>query len=55
MKAQAALALSLLVGGSLAALVPAARAEDYSIKIGTGPVTASGPLYIAQDRGYFAA
>jgi len=26
-----------------------------SIKIGTGPVTASGPLYIAQDKGYFAA
>jgi NitT/TauT family transport system substrate-binding protein len=34
-------------------LAGAARAEH--IKVGTGPVTASGPLYIAQDKGYFAA
>ena len=50
MKTLAALALS-----SVAAFALSARAEDYSIKVGTGPVTASGPLYIAQDRGYFAA
>ena len=55
MKTQATLALSLLVGCSVAAFAVSARAEDYSIKVGTGPVTASGPLYIAQDRGYFAA
>lgn len=49
MKTLAALALGLL------ATAATARAEDYSIKVGTGPVTAAGPLYIAQDRGYFAA
>ncbi|HTV89485.1 MAG TPA: ABC transporter substrate-binding protein, partial [Stellaceae bacterium] len=32
---------------------PAAGAE--AIKIGIGPVTASGPIFIAQDKGYFAA
>ena len=26
-----------------------------TIKIGIGPVTASGPIFIAQDKGYFAA
>jgi NitT/TauT family transport system substrate-binding protein len=31
----------------------AARAE--AIKIGIGPVTAAGPLFIAEDKGYFAA
>jgi NitT/TauT family transport system substrate-binding protein len=50
MKTLAALALC-----SVAAFALSARAEDYSIKVGTGPVTAAGPLYIAQDRGYFAA
>jgi NitT/TauT family transport system substrate-binding protein len=40
---------------SVATFALSARAEDYSIKVGTGPVTASAPLYIAQDRGYFAA
>jgi NitT/TauT family transport system substrate-binding protein len=45
-----AFGLSLLIVAATAA-----RGEDYSIKVGTGPVTASGPLYIAQDRGYFAA
>jgi NitT/TauT family transport system substrate-binding protein len=40
---------------SAIALAAPAWAEDYSMKVGTGPVTASGPLYIAQDRGYFAA
>jgi NitT/TauT family transport system substrate-binding protein len=48
-------ALAALVLSSVAAFALSARAEDYSIKVGTGPVTASGPLYIAQDRGYFAA
>jgi NitT/TauT family transport system substrate-binding protein len=48
-------ALAALVVCSVASVAPSARAEDYSIKVGTGPVTASGPLYIAQDRGYFAA
>ena len=45
-------ALALVAAVALAA---PAYAEDYSMKVGTGPVTASGPLYIAQDRGYFAA
>jgi NitT/TauT family transport system substrate-binding protein len=40
---------------SVAAFALSARAEDYSMKVGTGPVTASGPLYIADERGYFAA
>jgi NitT/TauT family transport system substrate-binding protein len=48
-------ALAALVFCSVATVALSARAEDYSIKVGTGPVTASGPLYIAQDRGYFAA
>ncbi|HEY3918896.1 MAG TPA: ABC transporter substrate-binding protein [Stellaceae bacterium] len=43
-----------LVAGSLVAAA-SARAEDYAMKVGTGPVTAAGPLYIARDRGYFAA
>ena len=47
--------LAALVFCSLASVALSARAEDYSIKVGTGPVTAAGPLYIAKDRGYFAA
>jgi NitT/TauT family transport system substrate-binding protein len=52
--------LATLVFGSVAVVAFSAnlflaRAAEYSIKVGTGPVTASGPLYIAQDRGYFAA
>ena len=47
--------VAALVSCSLAVLAPAARADNYSIKVGTGPVTAAGPLYIAQDRGYFTA
>ena len=38
---------------SLAALAPAGAAE--TIKIGIGPVTGVGPVFLAQDRGYFAA
>src|ERR1700761_4763720 len=52
MARQMTAALALLAAITLRA---SARAEDYSIKVGTGPVTASGPLYIAQERGYFAA
>jgi NitT/TauT family transport system substrate-binding protein len=55
MKALAVLAQASLIGCSVAVVALTARAEDYSIKVGTGPVTASGPLYIAQDHGYFAA
>ena len=50
MKGLAALAL-----GAVGACALTARAEDYAMKVGTGPVTASGPLYIADERGYFAA
>ena len=55
MKTLATLAPALLAASSIAVVALSAHAEDYSIKVGTGPVTASGPLYIAQDRGYFAA
>ena len=48
-------AMLALASVALTLAPAAARAEDYSIKVGTGPVTASGPLYIAADRGYFAA
>jgi NitT/TauT family transport system substrate-binding protein len=46
-----AAALGLVAGIGLAA----APASAEKIKIGIGPVTASGPVYLAQDRGYFAA
>jgi len=47
--------LALAAAGlALLALANPARADE-SIKVGTGPVTASGPLYIALERGYFAA
>ena len=36
----------------LAAALPV-RAED--VKIGVQPIAASGPFYVAEDRGYFAA
>ena len=36
------------------ALAPAA-ANAENIKIGTAPTTGSGPVYIAQEKGYFAA
>jgi NitT/TauT family transport system substrate-binding protein len=54
-KVLATFAFGAVAAFALAANLSSARAEDYSIKVGTGPVTASGPLYIAQDRGYFAA
>ena len=41
---------------ALAGLVCAAgSASAETIKIGIGPVTASGPIFIAQEKGYFAA
>lgn len=49
----ALLALLVIVSADGVVLCGARAAE--SIKIGIGPVTASGPLYIAQDKGYFAA
>jgi NitT/TauT family transport system substrate-binding protein len=55
MKTLVALVLGTVSAFALSAFTNSAQAEDYSIKVGTGPVTASGPLYIAQDRGYFAA
>ena len=39
----------------LTLLLAAGASADEAIKVGTGPVTASGPLYIALERGYFAA
>jgi NitT/TauT family transport system substrate-binding protein len=50
MKGVAALALS-----SLIALAGTAARADETIKIGSGPVTQAGPLYVAADKGYFAA
>jgi NitT/TauT family transport system substrate-binding protein len=55
MKTVAALVLSAVSAFALSAFIEPAQAEDFSIKVGTGPVTASGPLYIAQERGYFTA
>jgi NitT/TauT family transport system substrate-binding protein len=49
----ASLAVALMA--LLSALAPPVARADEAIKIGTGPVTASGPLYIALERGYFAA
>ena len=40
---------------ALAGLMIATAAHGEAIKIGILKVGASGPLYIAQDRGYFAA
>lgn len=36
-------------------VLAAGAANAEGIKIGIGPVTASGPIFIAQDKGYFAA
>lgn len=35
--------------------IAAGAAHAETIKIGIGPVTASGPIFIAQDKGYFSA
>ncbi len=39
----------------IAAAMLARPASAEAIKIGIGPVTGSGPIFIAQDKGYFAA
>jgi len=44
-------ALRLAVAG----LLLSAPAQAEAIKIGIGPVTSAGPIFIAQDKGYFAA
>ncbi len=49
--ARRGLALAVIAGFALAAGPVCAEA----IKIGIGPVTASGAIFIAQDKGYFAA
>ncbi|HUZ74481.1 MAG TPA: ABC transporter substrate-binding protein [Stellaceae bacterium] len=41
--------------GLLALVLAAAPGRAESIKIGIGPITAAGPAFIAQDKGYFAA
>src|SRR4051794_35017536 len=40
---------------AVALLASAAAAQAESIKVGILKVGASGPLYVAQERGYFAA
>jgi NitT/TauT family transport system substrate-binding protein len=44
--------VSALVASALMFAAAPGRAE--AIKIGIGPVTAAGPIFIAQDKGYFA-
>jgi NitT/TauT family transport system substrate-binding protein len=36
-------------------ILAAGAANAEGIKIGIGPITGSGPIFIAQDKGYFAA
>jgi NitT/TauT family transport system substrate-binding protein len=43
------------LAAAAAGLFLAASAQAESIKIGIGPVTAAGSVFIAQDKGYFAA
>jgi NitT/TauT family transport system substrate-binding protein len=43
------------VSASLMGCVLAQAAGAETIKIGIGPVTASGPIFIAEEKGYFAA
>lgn len=40
---------------SLALLAPLGAGAAEKIKIGIGPVTGVGPVFLAQDRGYFTA
>jgi NitT/TauT family transport system substrate-binding protein len=51
---KSALLATLLIVSADCVILGRVNAAE-SIKIGTGPITASGPLYIAQDKGYFAA
>jgi NitT/TauT family transport system substrate-binding protein len=46
----AALAVLVILVGA-----PPTRADAIKIKVGVGPVTGDGPVFIAQDRGYFVA
>ena len=50
-----ALKLGLCGAAALAVLAPVCAGAAEKIKIGIGPVTGVGPVFIAQDRGYFAA
>ena len=43
------------LGSLCAGILLVASAHAESIKIGIGPVTSAGPIFIAQDKGYFAA
>jgi NitT/TauT family transport system substrate-binding protein len=50
--------LLLLAAASVAGangIMSSDAAAAEAIKIGIGPVTSAGPVFIAQDRGYFAA
>src|SRR5271156_4501122 len=40
--------------GAMAFLLAPTAGRAEAIKIGIGPVTSSGPVFIAQDKGYFA-
>ena len=51
----ARLGITLLVAGALALGAPSRSTAADSIKIGIGPVTASGAIFLAIDKGYFAA
>jgi len=46
---------TLALAGALALLTATAHAELTAVKIGVLKVGASGPLYVAADRGYFTA
>jgi NitT/TauT family transport system substrate-binding protein len=47
--------LGSLLAVTSALVLTAGSALGETIKIGIGPVTAAGPIFIAQDKGYFAA
>lgn len=47
--------LALLAGAVLGSIVSTSAGAAEAIKIGIGPVTGVGPVFIAQDKGYFAA
>ena len=43
------------VASLIIAVVTSASAEAIKIKIGTVPITANSGVFIARERGYFAA
>ncbi len=49
------MARPMAVLGMVAFILAAAPGRAELIKVGIGPITAAGPIFIAQDRGYFAA